>query len=143
VVLALVAGMCWAAYILLSQRAGRAFPDGVGLAIAMSFGAALLMPVGIGGAGSELLQPELLAAGAGVAVLSSAIPYSLELEALRRLPANVFGVLMSLEPGVAALVGFAVLGEVLGAREVAAIALVVVASLGASRAATVAEPRDL
>jgi inner membrane transporter RhtA len=143
VVLALVAGMCWAAYILLSQRAGRAFPGGVGLAIAMSFGAVLLVPVGIGGAGSELLQPGLLAAGAGVAVLSSAIPYSLELEALRRLPAHVFGVLMSLEPGVAALVGFAVLGEVLGVREVAAIALVVVASLGASRASPVTEPRDV
>lgn len=143
VVLALVAGLCWAAYILLSQRAGRAFPGGVGLAIAMAVGAALLVPVGIGGAGTELLDPGLLAVGAAVAVLSSAIPYSLELEALRRVPAHVFGVLMSLEPGVAALVGFAVLGEVLGAREVVAILMVVAASVGASRALTAAEPRDV
>ena len=78
--------------------------------------------------------------GAGVAMLSSAIPYSLELEALRRLPAHVFGVLMSLEPGMAALAGFVVLGEVLGAREVVAIGLVVVASAGAARTASAERP---
>lgn len=143
VVLALVAGLCWGSYILLSQRAGRAFPGGTGLAIAMAFAAALVLPVGIAGAGTALLAPGALAVGAGVAVLSSALPYSLELEALRRLPAHVFGVLMSLEPAVAALIGFAVLGEVLGLREVAAIALVVCASVGASRAIGVAEPRDV
>lgn len=133
VALALVAGGCWAAYILLSQRAGRAFAGGTGLALAMSFGAVLLVPVGVAGGGASLLEPSVLLVGLGVALLSSALPYSLELEALRRLPANVFGVLMSLEPGVAALVGFAVLGEVLGARQVAAILLVVAASVGASR----------
>lgn len=143
VVLALVAGACWAAYIVLSQRAGRAFPGGSGLAIAMSFGAVLLVPVGVAGGGAALLDPLLLGVGAAVALLSSAIPYSLELEALRRLPANVFGVLMSLEPGVAALVGLAVLGEVLGLRQVAAIVLVVAASAGASRSAGVREPRDV
>ena len=143
VVLALVAGVCWGSYILLSQRAGRAFPGGTGLAIAMAFGAVLLLPVGVAGAGAELLAPGALVVGAGVAVLASALPYSLELEALRRLPAHVFGVLMSLEPGIAALVGFAVLGEVLGVREVAAILLVVCASVGASRSAVVAEPRDV
>jgi inner membrane transporter RhtA len=143
VVLALVAGACWGSYILLSQRAGRAFPGGAGLAIAMAFGAVLLLPVGVAGAGTALLAPGVLAVGAAVAMLSSALPYSLELEALRRLPAHVFGVLMSLEPGVAALVGFAVLGEVLEARELAAILLVVCASVGASRTAAVAEPRDV
>ncbi len=143
VVLALVAGACWAAYIVLSQRAGRAFPGGSGLAIAMGFGAVLLVPVGVAGGGAALLDPVLLGVGAAVALLSSAIPYSLELEALRRLPANVFGVLMSLEPGVAALVGLAVLGEVLGLRQVAAIVLVVAASAGASRSAGVREPRDV
>jgi inner membrane transporter RhtA len=143
VALALTAGACWAAYILLSQRAGRAFPGGTGLAIAMSFGALLLVPVGLGGAGPDLLEPGLLAAGAAVAVLSSALPYSLELEALRRLPAQVFGVMMSLEPAVAALVGLVVLGEVLGAREVVAILLVVAASAGAMRGAEISEPRDV
>lgn len=143
VALALVAGACWGSYILLSQRAGRAFPGGTGLALAMAFGAVLLLPVGVAGAGTELLAPGVLAVGAGVAMLSSALPYSLELEALRRLPAHVFGVLMSLEPGVAALVGLAVLGEVLGTREVVAIALVVCASVGASRAIGDAAPRDV
>jgi inner membrane transporter RhtA len=109
----------------------------------MAFAAALLLPVGIAGAGAELLVPGVLAVGAGVAMLSSALPYSLELEALRRLPANVFGVLMSLEPGVAALVGFAVLGEALEAREVVAIVMVVFASVGASRTVVEAEPRDV
>lgn len=143
VALALTAGACWGAYILLSQRAGRAFPGGTGLAIAMSFGALLLLPVGVGGAGSDLLQPGLLAVGAAVALLSSALPYSLELEALRRLPAQVFGVMMSLEPAVAALVGLVVLGEVLGARELVAILLVVAATAGAMRAAEIAEPHDV
>lgn len=143
VALALTAGACWAAYILLSQRAGQAFPGGTGLALAMGFGALLLVPVGLAGAGSELLHPGLLAAGAAVAVLSSALPYSLELEALRRLPTQVFGVMMSVEPAVAALVGFAVLGEVLGTRELVAILLVVAASTGAMRGAEISEPRDV
>jgi inner membrane transporter RhtA len=143
VVLALLAGACWAAYILLSQRAGRTFPGGTGLALAMSVGAVLLLPVGVAGGGGELLGAGVLLTGAGVALLSSAIPYSLELESLRRLPARVFGVLMSLEPAVAALVGLVVLGEVLGVREVVAILLVVVASIGATRAGGVSEPRDV
>lgn len=143
VALALLAGVFWASYILLSRRAGQAFPGGTGLALAMSLGAIVLVPVGVAGAGAALLDPRALAVGAAVALLSSAIPYSLELEALRRLPPRVFGVLMSIEPAVAALVGFAVLGEILGLREVAAIVLVVVASVGATRVAGVAEPRDV
>jgi inner membrane transporter RhtA len=97
--------------------------------------------VGVADAGSELLVPWILAVGAGVAVLSSAIPYALEMEALRRLPIGVFGVLMSLEPGVAALAGYVLLGEGLAAREIVAILLVVAASAGASRGAALA-PRD-
>jgi inner membrane transporter RhtA len=124
---ALAAGGLWAAYILLSVRTGRVFPGGSGLAIAMVFGALVTLPVG---AGPELLAPEMLAAGAVVALASSVIPYSLELEALRRLPARVFGVLMSLEPAVAALAGLVVLGQALGGRDWLAIALVVVASAG-------------
>lgn len=135
VLLALLAGVFWAAYILLSARAGQAFPGGAGLAIAMTVGAVALVPPGVAGAGDALLDPRLLAAGALVALLSSAIPYSLELEALRRLPARVFGILMSVEPGMAALAGFVILGEDLRLRDVAAIALVATASAGASLSA--------
>jgi inner membrane transporter RhtA len=135
VALALLAGSFWAAYILLSQRVGQAFPGGAGLALAMVVATLLLAPVGVADAGSALLEPGVLAMGASVAMLSSAIPYSLELEALRRLPKGVFGVMMSLDPAVAALAGYVVLGEILGAREVAAIGLVVVASAGAARSA--------
>ena len=138
--LALLAGAFWAAYILLAARAGQVFPGGSGLALALVAASAVLLPFGVAQGGADLLTPEVLAVGAGVAMLSSAIPYSLELEALRRLPARVFGVLMSLEPGMAALAGFVVLGEVLGAREVAAIALVVAASAGAARSAGAERP---
>lgn len=144
ILLALLAGSFWAAYILLAARAGRAFEGGSGLALAMVVAAAVLVPVGVADGGGMLLEPGPLALGAAVAMLSSAIPYSLELEALRRLPENVFGVLMSLEPAVAATAGFIVLGEVLGARDLVAIALVIGASAGAARTARpgTPEPRD-
>jgi inner membrane transporter RhtA len=142
VALALLAGGFWAAYILLSARTGRAFPGGSGLALAMIVASALLAPVGIADAGGALLDPLVLTLGLAVAMLSSAIPYSLELEALRRLPAGVFGVLMSLEPAIAALAGYVVLGETLGVREVAAIGFVVVASAGAARSGSPAGPPD-
>jgi inner membrane transporter RhtA len=141
VAFALIAGCFWAAYILLSVRVGRAIPGGQGLALAMAAGALMLAPVGVGSGGSDLLSPEVLAVGLAVAVLSSAIPYNLELEALRRMPSNVFGVLMSLEPAAAALAGFVILGEDLVAREIVAIGLVVAASAGAARGASV-PPRD-
>jgi inner membrane transporter RhtA len=145
IVLALVAGCCWAAYILLSARTGRRFPGGHGLALAMVVGALLTLPAGVVQAGDALLDPRLLAAGLVVAIASSVLPYSLELEALRRLRAAVFGVLMSLEPAIAALAGLVVLGQALGAGELAAIALVLAASAGATltprrRDARAAEP---
>jgi inner membrane transporter RhtA len=145
VVLALVAGLWWAAYILLSARIGRVFPRGNGLALAMLVAGLLTIPAGVAGGGSELLDPGVLATGLGVAVLSSVIPYSLELEALRRLPPNVFGVLMSLEPAAAALAGLIVLGQVLKANEWAGMALVIVASAGATRYAArrTPAPRDV
>ena len=117
------------------------FPGGSGLALAMLVATAALAPVGIAEAGAELLVPWILLVATGVGLMSSAIPYTLELEALRRMPAGVFGVLMSLEPAVAAVAGYLVLGEGLVAREIAAILLVVAASAGAARGATVA-PRD-
>ena len=129
---ALAAAACWMAYIHLSQRTGAAFPGGSGLALAMAVGALVVLPAGVLGAGGSLGAPDLLGAALVVALASSVLPYSLELEALRRLPAAVFGVLMSLEPAVAALAGFVVLGQALGARELAAIAMVVVASAGAA-----------
>ena len=135
VALALFAGACWAAYILLATRVGRAFTGGDGLALAMIVSAVLILPAGIVVGGSELLNAEVLAIGFAVAMLSSAIPYSLELEALRRLPRPTFGVLMSLEPAIAATIGFIALGQDLAAREVLAIVLVVIASAGALRSA--------
>jgi inner membrane transporter RhtA len=141
VALALLAGFFWASYILLSARTGSIFPGGTGLVIALCIGTVALAPVGVFGGGAALVDPKLLLAGCAVAMLSSAVPYSLELEALRKLPARVFGVLMSLEPAVAALVGFVILGERLGLRALAAVLLVTVAAVGASRFGGL-EPRD-
>jgi inner membrane transporter RhtA len=138
VALALTAGAFWAAYILLSARVGQVFPGGDGLALAMLVAVVPLAPLGIAQGGSDLLVLGVLGVGFAVAMLSSAIPYTLELEALRRLPAGVFGVLMSLEPALAATAGFLVLGEDLVAREIVAIMLVVAASAGATRGATLA-----
>jgi inner membrane transporter RhtA len=133
VMFALMAGCFWAMYIFLSARLGRVFVGGAGLAIAMSVGTLVLLPVGVISAGVELFSPGLVLAGMAVAVLSSVIPYSLELEALRRLPTRVFGVLMSTEPAIAAIIGFVVLREVLGLRALIAIVLVTAAAVGASR----------
>ncbi len=132
-VFAVAAGGFWAAYIGLSARVGRGPAGRGGLSAAMLFGSVVLLPAGLLGGGGELLDPALLATGFGVAMLSSAIPYTTELEALRRLPAGTFGVLLSLEPAVAAMIGFLALGQDLPARELVAVALVVGASLGALR----------
>jgi inner membrane transporter RhtA len=141
VLFALTAAVCWAAYIHLSQRTGRAFPGGSGLALAMVVGALVVAPAGFIQGGGALAEPDLLGSALVVALASSVLPYSLELEALRRLPAAVFGVLMSLEPAVAALAGLVVLGQDLGARELLAIAMVVVASAGATlRSGAAVEP---
>ena len=133
--LALLAGAFWAAYIVLADRVGQAIPGGGGLALAMALAALLLIGPGIADGGASLLDGSLLAVAFAVAMLSSAIPYSFELEALRRLPRGTFGVLMSLEPGFAAAVGFIGLDQGLALNEVIAIALVVVASAGALRTA--------
>ena len=129
---ALAAAVCWMAYIYLSKRTGAAFAGGSGLALAMAVGALVVLPAGVIQADGALAQPALLGAALVVALLSSVLPYSLELEALRRLPEAVFGVLMSLDPAVAALVGFVALGQDLGARDLLAIGMVVVASAGSA-----------
>lgn len=131
VLFALGAAASWAGYILASARVGRAFAKLDGLALAMAFGAVLSLPFGILDAGAALARIELIALGAAVAVLSSTIPYTLELIALRRLTPAVFGILMSLGPATASLAGFVLLGQHLSPLEVAGIALVIVASAGA------------
>ncbi len=128
---ALFAGGCWGLYILVTARVGRALPGGSGLALAMVIAALVTMPFGLADGGADLIDAELLAIAFGVAILSSAIPYSFEMEALRRLPESVFGVLMSLEPAVAASAGFVLLSQALAADELVAIALVLAASAGA------------
>lgn len=133
VTFALAAGALWACYIVLSSRVGARFPGADGLALALAFGAALSLPVGIVSAGVALLDPVTLGLGLAVAVLSSVLPYTLELLALRRLPAATFAVLMSLGPAIAAFAGFAVLGQDLSLLEGTGIALVVLASAGAVR----------
>jgi inner membrane transporter RhtA len=130
---ALLAAALWGLYIVLAARAGQRFRGGRGLALAMGVAALVPLGPGVASGGSALLEPELLIIGLGVALMSSVVPYSLETEALRRMPKNVFGVLMSIEPAVAALAGFLVLEQGLGARDLAAIALVVTASAGATR----------
>ncbi len=130
---ALVAGVCWAAYILLSRRVGAATPGLAGLAAAATVAGILLLPVGALTAGTRLLEPHALALGAAIGLLSAAVPYALELVALRSLRAATFAVLMSLEPAVGALAGFVVLRELLTVTEVAGVLLVCVASVTAAR----------
>ncbi len=138
VLLALVAGALWASYIVLSARTGSRFPKADGLALAMGVAALLTLPLGIAGAGPALLDPAILGLGAAVAVLSSVLPYTLELFALRRLPTATFAVLMSLGPAIAACAGLVILGQAMTWTEALATALVIAASIGAVRTA----PRD-
>ncbi|MBA2395758.1 MAG: EamA family transporter [Ktedonobacteraceae bacterium] len=135
--LALLAGILWAGYILCSARVGRSFSGGRGLALAVAIATIIIAPFGILNGGVALLTPRVLLTGVGIAILSSLIPFSLELEALRRLPSRVFGVLMSIEPAVATLIGFLVLHEAIGLREIIAIALIVTASAGVSLASSI------
>lgn len=127
--LAATAGACWAAYIVLSRRTGARFEGLDGIALCLAIGGLLLLPWGVLSAGTSLLDGEALTRGLGIALLSSAIPYSLELIALRRLSAGTFGVLLSLEPAFAALAGLLVLGQVLDSPQILGMGLVVVASV--------------
>lgn len=128
--LALLAGLFWGGYILASARVGRLVPGMDGLAVALVVAAVLALPLGAQGAARAFSDPAVLAAGVAVALLSSIVPYGLELSALRRIPTRVFGILMSLEPAAAALAGLAVLEQRLGGRELVALVLVSLASLG-------------
>jgi len=133
---ALLAGLGWACYILLSAQTGRRWPGLTGLALASMVGAIALAPPAILDAGSRLLNPTVLALGVAVGLLSSVIPYSFELMALRRIPPRVFSILMSLEPAAAALAAMIVLGEILTLIQWLAMACVVIASIGATSTST-------
>ncbi|MEU9272038.1 DMT family transporter [Streptomyces sp. NPDC048251] len=130
---ALAAGTCWGLYILVGAALGRHTTEGNGLALGMAVAALVTVPFGVADSGTALVQPWVLVAGLGVALLSSVIPYSLDLEALRRIPPRVFGILMSLEPAMAALVGLIVLQESLRWSQWIAVLCVVAASAGAAR----------
>ena len=132
---ALLAAVAWAAYILLSARTGRRWPGMDGLAVASVVGTLLLAPLALQGTGSDLLDPRILALGALVGILSSVVPYSLDLVALRTIPPGLFGILMSLEPAAAALAGMLLLSEFLTPVQWLAMACVVAASVGATRSA--------
>jgi inner membrane transporter RhtA len=143
VAFALVAATGWAAYILLSASTGRRFRGSSGLVIAMLVAAIVVTPAAAAGRSAgpgSAAQPGVIGVGIAVGLLSSVIPYRLELEALRRIPARIFGIWMSLEPAVAALAGLVLLGEALAPREWAAIGCVILACAGAARGAR-AEPR--
>ena len=114
-----LAATCWAAYIVLSSATGQRFPGSAGLAIAMVVSAVIVTPPALIAGGGAMFRPAVLATGAAIGILSSVIPYRLELESLRRIPMRLFGVWMSLEPAVAALIGLALLGQHLSAVRVA------------------------
>jgi inner membrane transporter RhtA len=133
VLFALLAALGWACYILLSARTGRRWPGVSGLVVASLVGAVVLAPPAVLEAGSRLLDARVLLLGVAVGLLSSVIPYSLELTALRRIPPRVFGILMSLEPAVAALAAMILLAEFLSPVQWVAMACVVVASVGSTR----------
>jgi threonine/homoserine efflux transporter RhtA len=133
VLFAVLAAICWAAYIVLSSATGRRFPGSAGLAIAMVVAAVIVTPPALAAGGSAMFRPAVVATGAAIGVLSSVIPYRLELESLRRMPTRLFGVWMSLEPAVAALIGLALLGQRLSALEWIAICCVMVACAGAAQ----------
>ncbi|GAB2478403.1 EamA family transporter [Jatrophihabitans fulvus] len=134
VLLALVAASCWGTYILLAKRVGTSFGALEALALGMVAGSVLVAPAGVIEGGTDLLQPGVLASCLGVAMLSSLVPYSLELVALRRLSTAVFGLLMALEPAAAALAGVIVLGEPVTVALAVAMTMVVAAGAGSTLA---------
>jgi inner membrane transporter RhtA len=137
---AAVSGTCWAAYILLTKRVGARWAGLEGLSVSLGVAALVTLPVGIAAAGSELLVPAVVLAGLGLALLIPLLPFVFELVSLRRLPTALFGVLMSLEPAIAGLLGFLVLDQRLALPGVIAIAMVSVASAGAALSGKDAPP---
>ncbi|BBN83507.1 threonine transporter RhtB [Pseudoalteromonas sp. A25] len=134
VLLALIAGACWAGYILFGKKTGNQGSGGTTVALGMSVAAIAVVPIGVASQGSALLNWELIPLGIMIGILSSALPYSLEMVALRNMPAQGFSIMMSLEPAIAALAGFIILGELLSLWQWLAIFMVIIASVGSSLA---------
>jgi inner membrane transporter RhtA len=133
---AFAGGACWGSYVLVAKRVGRVWRGSEGLAAAMVVAAIALAPFGIASGGVQLVDPVLLLLAAGVGVFSAAIPFALELHALRRLTATSYGVLTSLEPAIAGAAGLVVLGQRPGLPAIVAALLVVTASIGVTRSAS-------
>lgn len=142
VTLALLAGGFWALYIALGARMGRSFPGTTGLMVSMATAALLVAPIAAATHGPRFFSPRVLAIGLTIGVLSTAIPWTLELHALRSIPTRVFGVMMSLEPAVAAVAGFFILRQGVHLLQVIAIGLVIAASVGVSLARNEPLPPD-
>ncbi|KZN46403.1 EamA family transporter [Pseudoalteromonas luteoviolacea] len=132
VLLALIAGACWAGYIIFGKKTGGQSSGGMAVALGMSIAAFAIVPYGVISQGSALLDWTLIPLGLAIGILSSALPYSLEMVALRNMPAQGFSIMMSLEPAIAALAGLLILGELLSFWQWVAIFLVIGASLGSS-----------
>lgn len=131
VVLALCAGACWAGYIIFGQRAGTGGGPHIA-ALGVATAALIALPFGVATAGTALLDPAILPLGLAVALLASAIPYVLDMVALPKIPARLFGILMSGQPALASLTGLVILGELLGLMQLAGIAAIIAASIGAT-----------
>ncbi|MGZ5278337.1 MAG: EamA family transporter [Pseudobdellovibrionaceae bacterium] len=132
VALALGAGVCWALYIIFGQRLSHSIPSGVAASTGMVVAALVVLPFGVISSGADLLQLHIMPVALAVAVLSSALPYSVEMIALKSIPAQTFGILMSLEPAIAALSGWLFLVEKLSLSQMGAIACIIIASLGST-----------
>jgi inner membrane transporter RhtA len=142
VIYGLAAGLCWAMYILFGRKAGEAHGGQI-TALGMLIGAVVIVPIGIAEAGTRLLSPAILPAALSIALLSSALPYSLEMFAMPRLPTRTVGVLMSLDPAMGALSGLFFLGERLSWIQWAAIAGVMAASAGSAATSRAPAPQLL
>ncbi len=140
VLLALLAGAFWAAYIILGGRISKIMDGSKAVTIGMIFASIVVLPVAIGNGLITHLKPWMLLSGFALALLSSAIPFTLEMNALRKIPAKTFSILMSLEPAVAAVSGLVFLHEYLSFYEWVAIALIIIASGGATLTARKAAP---
>jgi inner membrane transporter RhtA len=139
VMFALGAAVCWALYILFGKQAGH-LHAGHSVSLGLVAASLVVVPFGVAHAGASLLDPRILAAGVGIAIVSSAIPMSLEMMALKRLPSQTFGIMVSLEPAVASLLAMLLLGEHLTGHQWLAIGFIVLASIGSTVTARRARP---